>query len=107
MSFGVNVVTSGLLVLGAGEVVAGLLGVEVTALTGGVLGFGAETEAAFASGMGLVARGAGHMAAGAAPSTLTAVGVAGDVASSNWSWKSLVPVVGLGNAWNAVAATCR
>jgi RHS repeat-associated protein len=106
LSFASNLVTSGLVFLGGGEIALGVVGLETTGFTAAVLGASTGTEAASAWAGGLLFRGATHAAQGALPGAVTGVGVYGDAVRHQLSWKSLVPVIGLPSAYEAVAASC-
>jgi RHS repeat-associated protein len=107
LSMGANVVMSWYVVRGAVEVAWGIMGSITVGITGSVLGAGASIGPQLAAADALIVSGARKAAFGIIPGALTLVGVGGDVASGNFSWtESLVPIVGLGSAWNAVAANC-
>ncbi len=90
--------------MGALEVGAGVVGATTAGFAWGVTGadVGAVSAGALLAGRGFV-----HIGQGALPGTVTAVGVGGDLAAGNFSWRtSFMPIVGLPSAYGAVATNC-
>ncbi len=104
VAFTANTVTSAAVIAGGFLVGYGVVSATTSAVAWGISG--AEVGGTITASAMALESGARLLYWGAAPSSVTYLGWGGDVVAGTFSARSLAPVVGWGDAVNAVTANC-
>lgn len=104
LAFSTNVVSSTALVVGTGFVAYGVVSGTSASVAWGISG--ASTSVVFSRAGSAAQRGFTIIGNELAPDALGAIGAGADIVAGNFGWKSLVPFVGLEDAYRAVATNC-